>query len=577
MNADILLKHFDRISDAPDAIPRLRKFVLDLAVRGKLVEQDPNDEPASALLKRIQVEKSRSSKSSINKKGISEIRPYSVPSNWEWTSLGSISEKLTDGSHNPPRNVETGFPMLSSKNILDGAISFSNPTRYLTDKDFFEEDARTRIEPGDVLLTIVGTIGRSAVVPINAPRFALQRSVAVIRTNLYSNFLSIQLRSQSAQDYFIEHGKGTAQKGIYLGKLASAPIAVPPLAEQHRIVAKVDELMALCDQLEAARNERETRRDRLVSSSLNRISTTAAEEVKEAARFHLDHLPRLTTRPEHIKQLRQTILNLAVRGRLVPQDPNDGNVRQMLTGAFEGRRALIKKGTLTKKFITDAAWLNDSPFKLPKQWVFASFDHLAKPVPNALKAGPFGSALKKEFYVGSGYKIYGQEQVIKQDAHFGDYFISEKKFKELQSCEVNPGDMLISLVGTIGKVLILPPNSKAGIINPRLIKMTLNSELVVSEYIRILLQAPWVREFLFAESHGTTMDVLNLTILRSLPIPLPPLAEQHRIVDKVDELMALCDQLENQLTTTEADSRRLLEAVLRDALVSPLEGGASYA
>jgi type I restriction enzyme S subunit len=171
----------------------------------------------------------------------------------------------------------------------------------------------------------------------------------------------------------------------------------------------VDELMALCNQLEAAKTKREQSRDRLLASSLQRLNQPAddAETFREDARFTFNHLPRITTRPAHIMQLRQTILNLAVRGRLVPQDQNDAEVRISLTEAFEVKRNLVRCASLPKRALPDAAYLSISPFALPTNWVFVNFDHLAAPVLNALKADPFGSAIKKDSYVSQGYKVYG--------------------------------------------------------------------------------------------------------------------------------------------------------------------------
>jgi len=180
--------------------------------------------------------------------------------------------------------------------------------------------------------------------------------------------------------------------------------------------------------------------------------------------------------------------------------------------------------------------MSDELTELPDGWVWTNFEELAEKIPNALKAGPFGSALKKSFYVPSGYKIYGQEQVINEDPFFGDYYIDEERYEALKSCAVKPGDILISLVGTIGKVLILPGGIKPGIINPRLVKLSLDKTVANNEYIKKYLESSTVRNYFSSLSHGGTMDILNLSILKTLKISLPPLEEQKRIVAKIEEL-----------------------------------------
>ncbi|MFD1874512.1 restriction endonuclease subunit S [Hymenobacter bucti] len=160
--------------------------------------------------------------------------------------------------------------------------------------------------------------------------------------------------------------------------------------------------------------------------------------------------------------------------------------------------------------------------ELPQGWVWTGFAQLAAREPNALKAGPFGSALKKEYYVSEGYKVYGQEQVIRQDAFYGDYFIDESRYEMLSSCRVKPGDILVSLVGTIGKVLILPEGISPGIINPRLVKLSLNKDAIKAEFAKMYLDSPTVKSRFSNVSHGGTMDILNLSTLKDLPVPLPP-------------------------------------------------------
>lgn len=192
--------------------------------------------------------------------------------------------------------------------------------------------------------------------------------------------------------------------------------------------------------------------------------------------------------------------------------------------------------------------MNSLP-KLPEGWLWVTFPELAQAQQHALKAGPFGSALKKEFYVPHGYKIYGQEQVIAEDPFYGNYYIDKERYESLKSCAVKPGDILISLVGTIGKALILPEGIEPGIINPRLVKLSLDKRTIISEYSKKYLESSTVRHYFSMLSHGGTMDILNLSILKTLPIPLPPLNEQHRIVAKIEALKARSQKAKEALET----------------------------
>lgn len=178
------------------------------------------------------------------------------------------------------------------------------------------------------------------------------------------------------------------------------------------------------------------------------------------------------------------------------------------------------------------------PINNPMKWIVSKIEDIAAQEKNALKAGPFGSALKKEFYVRSGYKIYGQEQVICGDASFGDYYINEEKYKELKNCAVQAGDILISLVGTYGKTLIMPDNYEAGIINPRLMKITLNKNKVTPIYFKYYFESNALKASMDANTHGGTMGVLNLGIIRQMKIQVPPLSLQNQFaafVERVDK------------------------------------------
>ena len=211
--------------------------ILDLAIRGKLVPQDPNDEPASVLLERIRAEKEE-----LIKQGkIKRDKKESVIFKGEDNSYYGIHLPLSisDGSHNPPPDNGSGIPLLSAANINDNSILMNEISRWITNEEWKIENQRTNIEVGDVLLTIVGSIGRSAVVQ-NSNHFALQRSVAVIKPCLINPlYLMHIVQSPQIQKWLTDNSKGTAQKGIYLNALSLMIIPIPPLAEQARIVEQI--------------------------------------------------------------------------------------------------------------------------------------------------------------------------------------------------------------------------------------------------------------------------------------------------------------------------------------------------
>ena len=199
------------------------------------------------------------------------------------------------------------------------------------------------------------------------------------------------------------------------------------------------------------------------------------------------------------------------------------------------KQQLAKLDELVKSQFTE---MFGDPINNPMKWIVSKIEDIAAQEKNALKAGPFGSALKKEFYVKSGYKIYGQEQVICGDASFGDYYIDEEKYKELKNCAVQAGDILISLVGTYGKTLIMPDNYEAGIINPRLMKITLNKNMVTPIYFKYYFESNALKASMDANTHGGTMGILNLGIIRQMKIQVPPLSLQNQFatfVQRVDQ------------------------------------------
>ena len=248
-------------------------------------------------------------------------------------------------------------------------------------------------------------------------------------------------------------------------------------------------------------------------------------------------------------------------------DLDDGK-KQLLTARQQlrmYRQSLLKaafEGKLTNKDVKNG--------ELPNGWKWVKIIDIVEHEKHSLKAGPFGSSLKKEFYVEDGYKVYGQEQVINDNSSFGDYFINEEKYQKLKSCKIKSFDVLISLVGTVGKVLILPENCKAGIINPRLIKISLNKEIYLPEFFKYYFESSSVKNFYSSKAQGTTMDVLNLGIIKTIPFPLLSLIEQQLIVDELESKLTVCDKIEATINQSLQQAESLRQSILKKAFEGKL-------
>jgi type I restriction enzyme S subunit len=565
MNPELLLNHFDRISEAPDAIPRLRSFVLDLAVRGKLVEQDPKDEPASELLRCIRAEKVRLARDGKirNQEPLTHIEDgkllFVAPSGWSWARLAAISRRIHYGFTASANASLKDVRLLRITDIQNNAVDWSSvPGCEISER----EVNQYKLQQGDILIARTGgTIGKTFLVsqiPVTAV-FASYLIRVQKSSAFYDRYLKLFLESPVYWKQLQDGARGGGQPNVNGQTLGKMAVIVPPLAEQHRIVAKVDELMTLCDQLQATQEERQTRRDRLVAASLHHLNNGEnAEAFRGHANFYLGHLPCLTTRPAHIQQLRQTILNFAVRGQLVPQDPSDEPASEILR-RIKAEKAQLVKGGIIKKL--DSITLPDEsefPFPMPLGWTPAYLqslcisvtdgDHL--PPPKADQGIPFlviGNIRSRAL------NFTGCRHVSKQYYDALDTIRRPKK-----------GDILYTLVGSYGIPVMIADDREfcvqrhIGILRPSL---TINAR-----FLSRVLASNWVFDQATVCATGIAQKTVPLAGLRKILIPLPPFAEQQRIVTKVDELMAVCDRLESQLTTAQIESSRLLDAVLHHSL-----------
>jgi len=560
MNPDRLLALYERIADTPDAVARLRRFILDLAVRGRLVPQDPEDEPAGELLMEAEEElrqhSQRPRKQNTQAATVAvDDRPFETPPAWVFVRLGAVLQMINGRAFKPTDWTPSGLPIVRIQNL-------NNPNAPFNCCDPALVDDRHLIRNGEFLISWSGTPGTSF------GAFIWSRGSAALNQHIFRcvpvgraffpEFLRLAINSQL--DVLISQAQGgVGLQHVTKGKLEALPLPLPPLPEQHRIVAKVDELMALCDRLEAARAQRESTRDRLAAASLARLNAPDPDPATftDHARFALDALPALTTRADQIKQLRQTILNLAVRGKLVPQDTNDEPAAELLKRLSVVKAQLIAQKKI-KKEKHSSNLEKEKPFLLPKGWEWvrmqAAFD---------VRDGTHDTP---KYVIDGGVPLITSRNFANGKISFDDAkLISWSDHESIkQRSRVDKGDILYSMIGgNIGNQVLVDTDREFSIKNVALFKYYSHHD-TLPDYLNFFLKTVTAR--LQSDAAGGAQPFVSLGLLRSLPFPMPPIAEQHRIVAKVDELMALCDRLEASLATADSSRRRLLDTLLHEAL-----------
>jgi type I restriction enzyme, S subunit len=568
MNPAQLLSYFDRICEAPDAIPTLRRFILDLAVRGKLVAQDHSDEPASDLLKLIQAEKLRMAKAGLIKDGellpSSELRPFDLPDGWEWTQLGNTGRVFNGNSVSEDEKAELskvteGYPFIATKDVGYGGdtLAYKNGIRVPFDAPGFKVAHAQAV----LICSEGGSAGKKIGLTDRDVCFGNKLYANETWSGIHQRYILAVYQSAFFFEEFSARMTGIIG-GIARSEFVRLPVPIPPEAEQRRIVGKVDELMTLCDRLEVAQARREQHRNRLVTVSLHRVSQyTNSAAFREHVRFHLNHFPRLTTSFGQIEELRQTILNLAVQGRLVKQDPGDEPASDLLKRITRKRALVTYEGTTKKPPLSTI--VPDAPlFDIPVGWIWIRVQQLLEPN----REISYGI-----IKLGDEPKIGGVRTIRCSDVKprsldlTGVRSVSEEIERDYQRTRLSGGEILLNIRGTLGGVALVPRELKGYNVAREVAVIPISTELS-GEYLVDVMASPYFWQAILQSLRGIAYKGLNLNALRFFEIPLPPFDEQKRIVAKVNELMALCDQLEAQLTTTQTESHSLLEAVLHEAL-----------
>ena len=518
---------------------QLKNSILQMAVQGKLVPQDPNDEPASVLLERIRAEKEQLIKEGKIKKEknpsvifrgadnlpyekvgknepvcIADEVPFDIPESWEWVRLESICTKLVDGDHNPPKgcSYETTYVMVSSTNINNDCIVELEKVRYLEKNIFDKENERTNAATGDIFFTSVGSLGRSCVYE-GGLNICFQRSVSVIHTLIFNYYLKYCLDSAYIQQKIVREATGTAQKGFYLNQLALLLIPIPPIEEQHRIVSKY---------LETVQMQKEYYKTNETLDVLN------------------SGFPAT---------LKKSILQYAVQGKLVPQDPADEPASVLLKRIRTEKEQLVKEGKIKRDkhesliFRRDNSYYekvdgiercidDELPFEIPESWGWCRLKSLTENITS-------GSRDWAKYYSTTGAAFLRMGNLSKNSfdlrlEHIQRVSIPSKA--EGTRTSLQSGDLLFSITGDVGMLGLIPDGFEEAYINQHTAMIRFLPE-IRNKYIPYLLLTDYAQKFYNANQHGIK-NSFRLDSIGELLVSIPPEKELFRILQRISLVLS---------------------------------------
>lgn len=483
----------------------LKNSILQLAVQGKLVEQRVEEGTARELLEQIKLEKDQLIKDKKIKKSkpLPEITedeiPFEIPESWEWVRLIDLCSLISDGTHKTPAYVEYGVPFISVKDISSGVMDFSN-VKYITREEHEKLISRCKPEMNDVLLCRIGTLGKA---------------IKICTDKEFSIFVSLgllKLIEADVADYIVQVinsgygyrwiddnkvGGGTHTNKINLDTLRGMPIPIPPLEEQHRIVAKIEEILPYIDQYDKAYTKLEIFNKKF---------------------------------PEDMKK---SILQMAMQGKLVEQRPEEGTADGLYEQIVAEKAQLIKDGKIKKEKPLPEIAEDEIPYEIPSSWRWVRFSEVMD-----VRDGTHDSPK----YIETGIPLVTSKNISGGGLYFSNvkYISREDADKINERSNVDTGDILFAMIGSIGNPVIVNKDREFCVKNVALFKNYDKSKMCIEYVYWFLYREQYIMKKV---ASGGVQSFISLKVFRNYLFPLPPFEEQKRIVAKIEELLPYCDQL----------------------------------
>ena len=487
--------------------------------------------------------------------------PYALPENWEWCYLDDLCILITDGTHHTPTYTEAGIPFISVKNVSSGTINFSD-TRFISEQEHNELIKRCHPERGDVLLTKVGTTGIAITID-TSQEFSIFVSVALLKLIqgfVNSDYVTRLINSPLVKKYSSDGTEGVGNKNLVLRKIKAFLIPLPPIEEQHRIVAEIDRLMARCDELEKLRTDRNQKRTTVHTAAIDRLLKAQDDRAFSTAwSFITQHFSELYSVKENVTELRKVILQLAVMGKLVPQDPNDEPASELLKAIGLEKQRLVKEGKIKKSKPLPEIKPEEVPYDLPMEWTWVRLGILTQAVEygTSMKAGDDASKIP----------VYRMGNIVHGQLIDSNFKYVDREIDDLPKLFLCKNDILFNRTNSyelVGKTAIYLGENDRTTFASYLIRVRLVERHLLPTYFNMIMNSPYFRKTQIEPEVVQQCGQANFngSKLSATLIPLPPLTEQHRIIAKIDRLMEFCDRLEASIEATKIKQTDLLNAVM---------------
>lgn len=566
---NFILNNFDTIFKNETSLETLDKLILDLAIRGKLVEQDPNDEPASELIKRIKAEKEQLIKEKIVKKEkplppIEEDEiPFDIPNSWEWVRLGKVSNIVRGGSPRPINLYLT--TEADGINWIKIGDTEKNGKYINSAKEKIKKEGMNKsrlVKKGDFLLTNSMSFGRPYISNIEGCVHDGWLIISNYENNYDINFLYYLLSSNFTYLQFSKNVSGSVVKNLNIEKVISSIFPLPPLKEQKRIVSKIEKLQFIIKGLKEIYIKNQNNRENLKKSLLSEIENQSNDkDLLKNLEIIFINFGKIIKTKEDIKDIRNLILSLAIKGKLVEQDQNDEPASELLKRIKGEKERLIKEKIIKKEKPLPPIKEDEIPFDIPSSWKWVRLGELG----NIFNGNSINEKVKKEKYENL---IEGLNYIATKDINYPTSIINYNNgikipFKELEKFKIaHKNSVLIcSEGGSAGKKIGITEEDIC--FGNKLYAFESFSKELNNKYIFYIYNSNYFYKN-FKDNETGIIGGVSVNKFKNIEIPLPPIEEQKRIVSKIESLMKICDSLEEKITLNEKISEKLLESILKN-------------